>query len=73
MADKIIDAMQSPFLLAEKNVTLTTSIGIALHHVMEKNPDDLLRRADAAMYHAKNNGKNQWSIESSVPNKTDRL
>ena len=73
VADKIIDAMQSPFLLAEKNVTLTTSIGIALHHVMVKNPDDLLRRADAAMYHAKNNGKNQWSIESSVPNKTDRL
>lgn len=64
VADKIIEAMQNPFDLGEQQITVTTSIGIALHKAEEINPDDLLRRADAAMYQAKKSGKNQWQVET---------
>jgi diguanylate cyclase (GGDEF)-like protein/PAS domain S-box-containing protein len=56
-ADKLLPALQQPFVLKTATVALSASIGIALHH-----PDDpqdiemLLGRADRAMYRHKQQG-----------------
>ena len=56
-ADKLQPALQQPFVLKTTTVSLSASIGIALHH-----PDDpqdtemLLGRADRAMYRHKQQG-----------------
>ena len=68
IADKIIAAIRSPFLLDGKAVVVTTSIGLAIHIPGEFNGEKLLRRADSAMYKAKNSGKNCWSMASNQDN-----
>lgn len=62
VADKIIAAIQSPFLLDGREVPATTSIGLAVYTTGRCDFDELLRRADAAMYAAKKSGKNRWSM-----------
>ncbi|GAA5171842.1 diguanylate cyclase domain-containing protein [Viridibacterium curvum] len=60
VARKIISAMQQPFQLGSTPVVMTTSIGIALYPPRAGiSPDELLARADHAMYEAKRAGKNQ--------------
>ncbi|WP_426107715.1 diguanylate cyclase domain-containing protein [Massilia sp. TSP1-1-2] len=61
VADKIIGAMRHPFDLADGSVSVTTSIGIAIHAGAGANVEELLRKADDAMYRAKFSGKNRWS------------
>ena len=68
IADKIIAAIRSPFLLDGNAVVVTTSIGLAIHIPGEFNGEELLRRADFAMYKAKNSGKNRWSMDSNQDN-----
>lgn len=59
-ADKLRQALRPPFTLKTTSVTLSASIGVALHH-----PDDpqdvetLLGRADRAMYRDKQQGIQQ--------------
>lgn len=60
VADKILHAIQQPFVLTSATVTVTASIGIAMHHADDPTtPDQLITRADGAMYAAKKNGKNR--------------
>jgi len=44
-------------------VALTASIGIALLHPADVNPDAVLQRADAALYQAKATGRNRVVAE----------
>jgi diguanylate cyclase (GGDEF)-like protein/PAS domain S-box-containing protein len=62
VADKIIAAMHHPFELTDGSVSVTTSIGMAIHTGALADVDELLRRADDAMYRAKFSGKNRWSV-----------
>lgn len=52
-AIKLQDLFHKPFIIGERNITLTASIGISLYPRDGRTPDILLRNADAAMYHAK--------------------
>ena len=54
---KAIDALQC--LMQDKPVTITASLGIAAFEDGMKNLDDLFHNADAAMYMAKNQGRNR--------------
>lgn len=60
VADKIIASMQTPFMLADQQVTVTSSIGMAIHgaDVWDVAPARLIQMADQAMYAAKRAGKN---------------
>lgn len=49
---------ESPPILALLEFPMTTSIGIAIATTNDKDFDDLLRRADQALYRAKHNGRN---------------
>lgn len=58
VARKLIAEVSRPIALEHGEVSLTASIGIAFSSVEDKNPRAILSNADAAMYAAKNAGKN---------------
>lgn len=49
--------------LEEKSLQVTVSIGVASYQPADKEIDDILQRADQALYHAKNQGRNQVSYQ----------
>lgn len=60
VAQKIIDALSLPVQLAGHQCHIGGSIGIAIYPDHTLDPEILLRMADAAMYAAKQNGKNTY-------------
>ena len=46
----------------ENEITVTVSIGIAQYRVDGETWEDLLNRADAALYEAKNTGRDRWAV-----------
>ncbi|MDO9208604.1 MAG: EAL domain-containing protein [Sulfuricurvum sp.] len=54
-----------PFSIDEKEVYITASIGIAMYPEDAQSTEELLQCADAAMYNAKNMGKNTFSFYNS--------
>ena len=57
IAQRIIDVLREPIVVAAKELTITASVGITYGEV-GTNADELLRNADLAMYAAKASGKN---------------
>lgn len=62
VAEKILNAMTEPFNLNGNIVAVTTSIGISLYPLDAQNIDTLIKNADAAMYRAKELGKNRYEF-----------
>lgn len=58
IARKILSSLSRPYQLAERNFEGSASIGIAFFSDQPEAVDDLLRRADLAMYQAKASGRN---------------
>lgn len=61
-AEKILSVMRQPISLAEKELIVLTSIGIALSPNGRIDSDRLLQHADLAMYQAKEAGRNTYRI-----------
>src|SRR6202045_1247017 len=61
-ADRLMKALKAPFLLAGKEVYTSVSIGIAQSNPVYEGPDEMLRDADTAMYHAKSLGKGRYEV-----------
>jgi diguanylate cyclase (GGDEF)-like protein/PAS domain S-box-containing protein len=61
-ADRLMKALKPPFLLAGKEVYTSVSIGIAQSNPVYEGPDEMLRDADTAMYHAKSLGKGRYEV-----------
>lgn len=64
IAHRIREAMRRPFHLEGREVVLTTSIGIALCPDDGESADVLLKHADTAMYHAKEQGRDNCQFYS---------
>jgi diguanylate cyclase (GGDEF)-like protein/PAS domain S-box-containing protein len=58
VAEKIIDALASPFPFEGRLLHITPSIGICVYPDDGGDVETLMRHADAAMYHAKASGRN---------------
>jgi diguanylate cyclase (GGDEF)-like protein/PAS domain S-box-containing protein len=56
-ADKILDALRAPHRIDQHEVHVTTSIGIVTYPDDGLDADALMEHADFAMYHAKENGR----------------
>jgi diguanylate cyclase (GGDEF)-like protein/PAS domain S-box-containing protein len=56
-ADKILDALRAPHKIDQHEVHVTTSIGIVTYPDDGLDADALMEHADFAMYHAKENGR----------------
>ena len=57
IAFRIQDALSAPFSIGGREVFTSASIGIAFGRAQYNNPDEIMRDADTAMYHAKSRGK----------------
>jgi diguanylate cyclase (GGDEF)-like protein len=64
MCSHLIETMQAPYMLEDLELAITISIGVACYPADGGSGEDLLRNADAAMYIAKGNGRNQFSFFS---------
>ena len=57
VAEKLQEAVARPLRIGEYELHVTPSIGISLFPDDAEDIDELIRNADAAMYHAKENGR----------------
>jgi predicted signal transduction protein with EAL and GGDEF domain len=57
VAFRIQDSLSAPFSIGGREVFTSASIGIAFGGPHYNNPDEMMRDADTAMYHAKSRGK----------------
>lgn len=62
MANRVQNELRQPIDLDGTQVYITTSIGIVSNDNEYTRPEDLLRDADLAMYHAKGMGKARYAI-----------
>ncbi len=66
LANQIIRTMAEPFLVKSNTLYVTTSIGISFYPKDGESISSLLKKADAALQHAKNTGKNNVKIYAST-------
>lgn len=66
VAERIGQAMRSPFIVDERTLTLTASLGIALYPDDGGDAETLLKHADTAMYHAKSTGRDNAQVYSAA-------
>ncbi|MEN4751070.1 EAL domain-containing protein [Pseudomonas sp. Ps21-P2] len=62
VASRQVSLVSQPFSVQEHDLQVTVSIGISLYPGNGRTQQELLMNADAAMYHAKNAGKNGYSF-----------
>jgi diguanylate cyclase (GGDEF)-like protein len=62
VAERLLQALAVPFTVGEQKVFVTASIGIALSSSGYEDVQMMLRDADIAMYHAKQNGRARWMM-----------
>jgi len=61
VAGKVVEAFRRIFTVDKHELSVTTSIGLAIYPEDGEDADVLIRRADMAMYSAKRNGRNKYS------------
>jgi diguanylate cyclase (GGDEF)-like protein/PAS domain S-box-containing protein len=62
VADRLQQELKRPFMVEGKEVFAPASFGVVLNTRDYEEAEDIIRDADAAMYHAKENGKAQYKI-----------
>ncbi len=62
IATKILHSLARPYALKKQTVQCTPSIGLAAFRGHELSVDELIRRADEAMYRAKSEGRNRLHV-----------
>ncbi|OJX78240.1 EAL domain-containing protein [Magnetospirillum sp. 64-120] len=68
VAHKVLRVMFEPVQLSAGEAHISSSIGVALYPTDAGDPNTLLKLADAAMYRAKNLGRNGCQFHSEVVN-----
>ena len=62
VAVRLQQALKRPFLVNSKEVFAPASFGVVLNTKDYDLPEDIIRDADAAMYHAKEQGRAQYKV-----------
>ncbi len=65
---KIVDRLQDPFHTVEHEISTSVSIGISIFPEDGTNFETLLKKADMAMYQAKNSGRNGYRFFDETTN-----
>lgn len=68
VAQKLLEALSQPFMVDSKQLHVTASIGISQYPDDGNDSESLVRNADAAMYRAKELGRNRFCIYSETIN-----
>ncbi|WP_460311136.1 ammonium transporter [Aliiglaciecola aliphaticivorans] len=61
-AQRILTIMREPITLNDKNYHIATSVGVAVSHCGEFGTEELIQRADIAMYNAKLFGRDNFKV-----------
>lgn len=73
LAERIRKALGEPIVVAEREVYITVSMGIALFPQDGHDDQQLMRNADTALYRAKAAGRNGWQFfDSSMARRVER-
>jgi diguanylate cyclase (GGDEF)-like protein len=62
VARRVLKALSEPFAIDGHEVFTSASMGIAIYPTDGRDPDDLLRNADTAMFCAKGRGRNNFQF-----------
>jgi len=62
VAERVIEALHDPFIIAAEEVLTHASIGIASAIDTKFDGQELLQNADLALYTAKSSGKSRWEL-----------
>ncbi len=62
VVEKMLTAVAEPYRIAERELFSTCSIGISVYPNDGDDSNTLLKHADTAMYHAKENGRNRFHL-----------
>ena len=62
VAERVMGALREPFGLGGRRLFVGASIGVALGEAGRDRPEDLLRKADTALYQAKGEGKARYAL-----------
>jgi EAL domain-containing protein (putative c-di-GMP-specific phosphodiesterase class I) len=62
MAEQVRRSLRTPMKIADKEVILTGSVGIAVYDGQQSQPEDLLKEAEIAMLRAKRSGTDRIDI-----------
>lgn len=62
LAEKILQAINQPFIVQGGEHHFSTSIGVTLYPETIEHPEDVIQQADTAMYRAKESGRNGISF-----------
>ena len=62
IAAKIVNAIGKPYPIDGQDVFVTASVGIASGNHSDCSPEQILKQADAALYLAKGEGKNNFQV-----------
>jgi diguanylate cyclase (GGDEF)-like protein len=73
LAQRVIDALQAPFHLAGNSAQIGVSVGIVTAPDLAQTEAELAARADDALYRAKANGRNCFSLHAEAPNEPARM
>jgi len=71
-AEQLLDTLARPFLIGEQELFITGSLGISVYPHDGRNAEALLKNADAAMYFAKDRGRNRYQFYDHSMNETVR-
>ncbi len=66
LAQRILDDLKKPFEIAGHQLYIKTSIGIAIYPQDGEDAETLLKNADAALYRAKERGRNHYRFYRST-------
>ena len=70
VTENLLNRFRDAFRIDGRELMLTTSLGIAIFPEDGDNASELLRKADSAMYHSKQLGRNTYSFFTDAMNRT---
>ncbi|MGA5110666.1 putative bifunctional diguanylate cyclase/phosphodiesterase [Streptomyces pseudogriseolus] len=62
LAESLLDAIQEPFDLSGRRLSVSASIGVVERHAAGTTPTALMQAADTTLYWAKADGKARWTL-----------
>jgi PAS domain S-box-containing protein len=68
VAQRILDLFSKPFKISDNELFISSSIGISIYPDNGDDIDALLKNADTAMYHAKDQGRNNCQFYTEAMN-----
>lgn len=69
LVSRLLRTIQLPYRVDGDTIQLGASMGVTLYPLDQADADTLLRHADQAMYQAKQNGRNRYSIFDAIHDK----